>query len=158
MEMCSESRKAVRQVIGWNFFNVLFACFGNISVTLKGEAANGGDLEFKVSRDWVEANRPHPPDSQEGYDKLSRNIQAVRHCECEECAKTRQMIHMVAPYCREGGNRKIPGGDALLMISQFCPGGITTSRTDAPEIVEEFKPFLEMLVNEPELWKQPAAQ
>jgi hypothetical protein len=155
---CNEARKAVKQVIGWNFFNVLFACFGNISITLKGEAANGGDLEFAVSREWVDANRLHPPDSQEGYDKLSRDIQFVSNCKCEECTKTRQMISLVAPYCKQGKSRKIPGGDALLMISQFSPGGIATSRSDAPDLVDEFKPFLEMLANEPDLWKQPEGQ
>lgn len=153
-DTCQSARQVVRHAIAWGFANALFTCYGKFSITLTGEGTDGKDLSFSTSREALMFNRSHPPDSPEGYRELGMAIGITKDCQCEECSGTRQLLGLAAPYLREE-NRQIPGGDALVLVSQFMAGcgSVVTSRKDAAPLVEEFKPFLELL-NEPGMWRE----
>lgn len=151
---CEDTAKAVKRATGWNFANVMNRCFGNTSIIFSGEAKEGGDLSFTATDEWVIAN--HPSRSGIDFDKLKISINHVENCHSPDCVEAKKRISMVAPYLRG----KIPGGDAILLLTQFMAGGgaIVTNQQDDGGIVNELKPFFEWFAGEPHLWSQETSE
>jgi hypothetical protein len=155
-EFCPNAAKVIRKATGWNFGNILFRCFGDTSIVLKNEGPNGEDLEFSVNEEWVRNNHPYPIEligSEEAYEKLRRQLQHVSECQCNECTEAKKRMRSIVPYLQPE-NRKIPGGEALLLLHAITPNCLhfVTSKEDAPSLVDEFKPFFLWFIEEPELW------